>query len=77
MDFDACDGFAGTNDRRNKLLHLLGHLRDRLTYRPPDVVGDGQATNLRQVLIDHYVAAIRAEKSQADGRRLVDQLETG
>lgn len=72
VDFDAGDGLAGTHNRPDELFHLIGHFRDRLAYRPSNVIGDGQAANLRQVLIDHHVTAIRAEKRQPDRRRLVD-----
>ena len=58
------------------LFDLLGDLRNCLAYRPADVIGNRNAANFRQMLIDHYVAAVGADKSQTDRRRLVrNELE--
>ena len=59
------------------MFHLLGDLRDRLAHRPPDVIGNRNTANLRQVLIYHQVTAIGTEKCQANRRRFVNECKFG
>ena len=75
VDLDAGDRFARTQDRLHNLFYLVSDLRDRLTDRPPDMVFNRNAANFRQVLIDHHIAAVGAEKGEADGSGSIYRLE--
>ena len=75
VDLDPGDRLTGAQDRLDDDFHLVCDLRDRFTHRPPDVIGDGNAADLRQSLVDLHVAAVRRKECKPHRRSIVDQLE--
>ena len=52
------DRFARPHDFLHDLLNLVGNLRNGFAHRSSDMIGDRDAANFRQMLIDHQVTAI-------------------
>jgi hypothetical protein len=54
-------------DRLDNLFDLLCDLTNRLAHRPYDMIGNRNATDFRQVLIDNNIATIRGQKDEPIG----------
>ena len=74
---NANDGLAGLHDRSDDVFDRIGQRGDGVAHPSPNMVGDGNAADLGEVLIDVQIAAIRREEREADRRGLVDELQRG
>ena len=74
---NANDGLAGLHDRSDDVFDRIGQRGDGVAHPSPNMVGDGNAADLGEVLIDVQIAAIRREEREADRRSLIDELQRG
>ena len=74
---NANDGLAGLHDRSDDVFDRIRQRGDGVAHPSPNMVGDGNAADLGEVLIDVQIAAIRREEREADRRGLVDELQRG
>jgi hypothetical protein len=75
MHLDADDGLSLHDHRADDLFDRIGELRNGLTHRAADVVGDRNAANLGQTLVDLRVATIEGQECQSDRSGIVNELK--
>ena len=66
VDLDASDRLARTQDRLHDLFYLVSSLEGPSHGPTAHMAFNRNAANFRHVLIDHHVAAVGAEKGEAD-----------
>jgi hypothetical protein len=76
-DLYACDGFAGSKNRLNDVLDLIGNLWNRISHRPADVVRNGNPADLGQMPVDLEISAVRGKEGKSDRGSFVQELQFG
>ena len=77
VHLDAGDRLASLQNCPNDEFDPIGKRRNCLSNGPIDVVGDRNAANLSQPLINLDVAAIATQEREADRSRIVDKFKFG
>src|SRR5450759_415436 len=76
-NLDAGHRIAGIHDRTDDAFDRLGQRRYAIPNRASQMILHGDAAYLCEALVDLQITAVGREASEADRRRIVDQLQGG
>jgi hypothetical protein len=75
MDLNAHDRLSTVDHSLNDFFDLIRNLRHGFADRSPDMLGNGNTTDLGQTLIDLHIATIRSEERKPDRSGVINKLE--
>jgi hypothetical protein len=73
-DLNARDGLAGSENRLDDVLDLIGNLWDRVSHGPADMVGNGDPADLGQMPVDLEISAVRGKEGKSDRGGFIQKL---
>jgi hypothetical protein len=73
-DLYAGDSLAGSENRLDDVLDLIGNLGDRVSHGPANMVCNGNSADLGQMPVDLEISAVRGKEGKSNRSGFVQKL---